>query len=600
MTAVAVQNIRPKKRYVGRAYLCEKADLGYQKIDAPKAGCWWGIEAEPHVMMKIKRIFGRADARGFGVLHLRATDEVCRDLQWFCERYPLEIEARNYLDEKATAHENQLAAFDGLLSGAVSPRSFDLAIPARKYQQIATDLWLRSKGLLVADDVGLGKTLIAIAGLTKPELRPALVVTLSHLPPQWEREVHKFAPGLRTHILKKGSPYDITDPPRGKRSKNQVKLFDDRFPDVVICNYHKLAGWAETLAGKIKGIVFDECQELRRSESAKYAAAEHLTLHGEYALGLSATPIYNYGDEMFNVLNALRRDALGTRDEFIREWCGYDAHSIKEPKAFGSYLRESGLMIRRTRSDVKRELPPVIKIPHYIEANPDALNKVADSASELARIILDKNSAFTEKGQASRDLDWRLRQATGISKAPYVADFVRMLIESGEKVVLFGWHREVYSIWLSRLKQYNPVLYTGSESTKQKEESRLAFCNGDSRLLIMSLRSGAGLDGLQLHCRTVVFGELDWSPGVHEQNEGRISRDGQKDPVTAYYLLSDSGSDPVVADVLGIKRGQIQGIRDPNAELVEKLDTGKDRIKHLAAAYLQQIGKHNEDIQFIQ
>jgi hypothetical protein len=45
-----------------------------------------------------------------------------------------------------------------------------------------------------------------------------------------------------------------------------------------------------------------------------------------------------------------------------------------------------------------------------------------------------------------------LRQATGIAKAPFVADFVRLLVESGEKVLLYGWHREVYSIWRDKLK----------------------------------------------------------------------------------------------------------------------------------------------------
>jgi hypothetical protein len=42
------------------------------------------------------------------------------------------------------------------------------------------------------------------------------------------------------------------------------------------------------------------------------------------------------------------------------------------------------------------------------------------------------------------DFDWKMRQATGIAKAPYVAEFVKLLLESEQKVVLFGWHRDVY------------------------------------------------------------------------------------------------------------------------------------------------------------
>src|SRR5579884_3848269 len=43
----------------------------------------------------------------------------------------------------------------------------------------------------------------------------------------------------------------------------------------------------------------------------------------------------------------------------------------------------------------------------------------------------------------------------------------------------------------------------------------------------MSLRSGAGLDGLQEDCTVGVFGELDWSPEQHRQCIGRLDRDGQ-------------------------------------------------------------------------
>ena len=86
-----------------------------------------------------------------------------------------------------------------------------------------------------------------------------------------------------------------------------------------------------------------------------------------------------------------------------------------------------------------------------------------------------------------------------------------------------------------------------------------AFKSGESKLMLMSLRAGNGIDGLQHVCRTCVFEELDWSPGVIDQNIGRVQRDGQTDPVTAYILVSESGSDPVMTEVLGVKREQLEG-----------------------------------------
>jgi superfamily II DNA helicase RecQ len=205
----------------------------------------------------------------------------------------------------------------------------------------------------------------------------------------------------------------------------------------------------------------------------------------------------------------------------------------------------------------------------------------------LARTILAEGERYRgEKMRVSEELSNQLRQATGIAKAPYAAEFVRLLADSGEQIVLYGWHREVYSIWLDRLKEYQPRLYTGTENSRQKEEAKKAFLNGSCRILIISLRAGAGVDGLQSVCRTVVHGELDWSPGVHEQNAGRVYRDGQTEPVMNYFLVAETGSDPVIAERLGIKCEQIRGLRQESAELFEALQNDGGHIKRLAQAFL--------------
>lgn len=95
-----------------------------------------------------------------------------------------------------------------------------------------------------------------------------------------------------------------------------------------------------------------------------------------------------------------------------------------------------------------------------------------------------------------------------------------------------------------------------------------------------------GLDGLQGSCRTVVFGELDWSPGVHEQCIGRIHRDGQAEHVTAYFLTSEFGADPIMAEVLGVKREQVEGIRTPHGDLLETLETEPGHVRRLAESFL--------------
>lgn len=571
----------------------------YRHVDSVEASGYrtgvWVVAAQPHIVLKLKRVFPRVSRRQHGRVLLADSPEVARDLEWFCSRYPLapaDAASAERLAASAAGHREQTALVDQLLTGVQPAPAFELAIPPREYQRVAAGVCLAAGGLLLADDVGLGKTCTAICVLSAAAARPALVVTLTHLPRQWQAEIERFAPGLSTHVLRSGTPYDLRLARRGPRG--QALLEGAPLPDVIIANYHKLRGWAETLAPLIRTIVFDEAQELRHPDSAKAAAARHLAEQCRYRIALTATPIYNYGDEIFQVIDQVRPGALGTRSEFVEEWCtGTDRlgrAKVKDPAAFGTYARAAGLMLRRTRAEVGRELPSLTRIPHHVDCDPARLAEVETAATELARVILEQNAtARGEKFRAAEELSGLVRQATGVAKAPYVAEFVRILVENGERVVLFGWHREVYSIWLERLRALQPALYTGTESPTQKQEAFERFASGATPVLIMSLRSGAGLDGLQKHARTVVFGELDWSPGVHEQCTGRVHRDGQTDPVVAYYLITASGSDPIVADVLGVKAAQAAGIRDPAAPLVAKLQADGDHIRRLAASYLDRL-----------
>lgn len=549
----------------------------------PTDGGFWLIDAEPHVHMRAKRIFGKISKQQAGRLYLSDSFESCRDLEWFLDRYPLKMADadRERLVAGATLHRDNTRRLEELIDPNYQPPTFALALPARSYQAREAAVYLANGALLIGDDVGLGKTAAAICSFTDPKTLPACVVTLAGtMPRQWADEIRKFAPDLNVHILKRGQPYELPK-------------FMGHGPDVVILNYHKLAGWAKVLGAYCQSIVFDEVQELRHRGSEKYNSAECVRESVKFALGLSATPIYNYGGEIFSVLNLLKPGCLGTHGEFLNEWCGaVDSRGksrLKDPKAFGTWAREQFLLIRHTRREVGRELPDVIRVPHRVEADTAALDRIENTAAQLAKLILAEGEKVRgAKWQASEQLSTLLRQATGIAKAPYVADFVRLLLESGEKVVLAGWHREVYDIWKAKLAEFKPVMFTGSESPTQKDAAVKAFLTGQTPVFMLSLRSGVGIDGLQKVCSCVVFGELDWSPGVHEQVIGRLNRDGQPNPVVAYFLVADDGADPAIVEALGIKRQQVEGIRNPTTDFLEKLETDGARTKRLATLFLQQ------------
>ena len=551
---------------------------------------FWVVYCEPQVRARLKRVFPRAPQEAADFIRISDTPENCRDLEWFLTRYPMEVSATERLNASANMHRDQESQIAELLARRTPPTAVDLAEPARDYQALVPQFLSVKAGLLLADDVGLGKTVSAICCMLLQGALPAAVVCPPHLQKHWVKFIKRFAPALKVHAIKNGNPESLLG-----RENIQRELLPERLPDVIVVSYFRLRKWAETLAVFTRTVIFEECQQLRNPSSQVYLACEHIGKKASLRLGLSATPIYNYGSEFFWVLDALLPGALGTRDEFVREWCkagrGGEKARLGDPEQFGSYLRREGIMLRRTRHEVGRELPAVTKVVHEIDADLSVLRDMTGGAIELAKIILRSNERFRgEKMQASAEFDNLMRQATGVAKAPYVAEFVRLLLENGERVVLFGWHRAVYDIWLERLADFKPVMYTGSESITQKAAAEEAFKHRETDLFIMSLRSGAGVDGLQQACRTAVFGELDWSPGVHEQCIGRVDRDGQPDPVTAYFLVSNDGADPIMTDILGIKREQIEGVRNPNSGIIERIETGENDLRKLARDFLQSRG----------
>lgn len=575
--------------------------MNYGNVAYSKAKRAFIVDTQPHVILKLKRTFARIGNKQFKKISIGANPDTARDLEWFLQRYPMTFvkDAEARLRELADQHRERESLVDRILRNALPARDFQVAEPAREYQSQAAELTIANGSLLLVDEMGLGKTFTAILVLTQALARPALVVVPKSVQRQWRRQINRFAPQLTVHILKKTAPYDLVPKPRGKKHADQMALpIGMGVPDILISTYSKLPGWAETLAPVINGVVFDEVQELRNGEKTdKGKAAKHIAESATVRIGLSGTPIYNYGNELFNVLDVLKPGALGTMREFSTEWLDGGAKEVTDPKALGSFLRAEGLMLRRTRTDVGRELPAFERIFHTIDYDRKVLESIDESARVLARTLLseDKEETRGERMRAAEELSVMVRHQTGLAKAPYVADFVRMIVEGGEPVVLFGWHHDVYDIWLERLKDFKPLMATGRQSDKQKDDAVQAFAKGDSKVLIMSLRTSAGLDGLQYVCSTAVYGEFDYSPGVHEQCDTRIFRDGQDKPVFAYYLEADEGSDPIITTILKKKAEQLTGIRDPDADFFGKLTITGDHVRQLAERYLNKTAQKDDE-----
>jgi superfamily II DNA or RNA helicase len=544
------------------------------------SGKTWIIQdAEPHVCIRLKHVFPKIPKESPGPFRLTRDPNLDTDLVWFMSRYPFKMspEDRHILHCGQESFLDSQREIERIFFPDYKPKEVIGLKPGqvvRTYQGTAIDMAVRSRGLLLVDPCGSGKTYTGAGFCTDPERLPAAVVCQVHLQKQWLEKVESFT-HLRVHLIEKTTMYSLPE------------------ADLYIFRYSQLAGWTNLFAQNFfKTVVYDEPQELRTGGvSAKGRSAKILSDHTQWRLGLTATPIYGYGAEIHNVMQCINDKILGTRDEFIREWCKGSTSSngkyrLKDPKALGTFLRESNSFLRRTKQEIGSEMP---KINRFIEMVPYDEAKVK-SIEELAKALAIKatTGTFMERGQAARELDIMVRQSTGIAKAKYVADYVRILVESGEQVMLMGWHREVYNIWMRALKDLKPVMYTGSESVSQKAKALEDFKSGKARLIIMSLRSAPGIDGLQDVCSTIVFGELDWSQGIHMQCIERLDREGQTNfPVSAIFLVADAGSDPPLMELLGLKGAEAHQVVDPTEEVGE-VNADHSHLRRIIDRYLSK------------
>ena len=210
-------------------------------------------------------------------------------------------------------------------------------------------------------------------------------------------------------------------------------------------------------------------------------------------------------------------------------------------------------MLRRTKQEVLKELPPKRRLVQEIDWDDSLYRDMMASAMDKLPLLSETMTA-SERTLLEDQICQEERQATGCAKAPYVAAFVRTLLDGGEKVLLFAHHHKVMDIYKKEFKGYKPVFITGRETDSAKDAAASAFMNDKTNLCIISLRSASGLNLQKATC--VVFGELDWSPAVHSQAEDRAHRIGQEDSLLCYYLVSPKGSDQDMQQALGLKVSQ--------------------------------------------
>ena len=546
----------------------------------------WVVKGDPSVTEMCKRLFPGSAGSKRGEARFPAHRRTAGELCWLMMRFPLTVKMADLpLWDKAVADARAYAVRQeqaARMPSRMTPPEGSFTGELMAFQQEGLAFLLQHDRCLLADEMGLGKTVQALSWLASTGLFPALVIPPAHLTRNWQEETARFlridgAPP-RVHVIRGLKPYDLPE------------------ADVYVMHYLLLRGWKEALPTlPFRAVIFDEIQELRHTGTEKYSAASLLSESCEHVIGLSGTPIYNRGREIWNVINILDYHFLGDWESFSREWCyGYGNAVVVKPDLLGAYLKREGLMLRRTKQEVLRELPPKRRLVQELDWNDKVYARLMEPIlPELLRWKSDGTLTASARAMLEEQISQRARQATGVAKAPYVCQFVRALLEGGEKVLLFAHHHEVMDIYKKELHAFAPGFITGRETSAMKDRAVERFMTGKTDLVCISLRAASGLNLQRATC--VVFGELDWSPAVHSQAEDRAHRIGQEDSLLCYYLVSPQGSDAAMQEALGLKVSQFVGLMgDTPVSAREAADAASQARRHVERLVQELCGDATE------
>ena len=501
--------------------------------------------------------------------------ESLKNLKLLMDRYPLDILSKSIWQRKIIktyAPKPTLPPIKHKLKRAKTGEQFRGKL--MNFQKEGLDFLLKSSGnALLADEMGLGKTVQTLSYVsTEKQTFPVLIVAPLVTLKNWEREIEKFLKrkSRNGRIVESESP-SVTLIRTGK-SKELPKS------DMYVINYELLLKRSDDIEKVgIRTIVCDEVHNLRSKTTQKYKAVKKLAALStvNYRIGLSGTPIYNRGSEIWPIIDILKPGLLGSFKEFCEYFCYVNdkgkAIVLENKRASLRNELQKHVMLRRKKSDVLKELKDKVRYKEVIASDTDfyleELDKIwkkLESEQKEAQTEFSKSASYHRAIQSER-------QIAGVAKLPHVINFVKNIMEIEESVVVFCHHKVIHKLLHESLQEFSPVSIIGGQSDDTRQDQIDKFQKGESKLMIAGIR--AGNVGINLtRAKYVIFAELDWSPAIHRQAEDRLHRIGQKNTVFAYYLIGNGTLDDHVASILVDKSYEIDAIMDETVDTYENKD----------------------------
>ncbi len=443
---------------------------------------------------------------------------------------------------------DKLDHFSGI---APCPQPADLQATMREYQ-LAGFRWMQflsGHGLhgILADDMGLGKTLQTLAHLLEEKNSqrsrgvPSLVIAPTSVIPNWRAEALRFTPTLRILVLS-----------GAERKKYYTSI---PYADVVITSYALLQRDGEKLS-KIPFhlMVLDEAQYIKNPSAQVTQAA--CKINARHRLCLSGTPVENHLGELWSLMRFLMPGFLGSESAFHNNFRKPIEKQGDTIRLQALKSRVAPLILRRTKDQVAKELPPKTILTHFIE-----LTTAQKDLYETIRATMHKRvrDAIAARGMQQSQIVFldallKLRQLcchpallpaefssqlTRSAKLQYLLELLDTLIEEGRRILLFSQFTTMLDIIRQELEQKKIPYLLLTGASKDRGALVVEFQKGHIPIFLISLKAGG--TGLNLTAAdTVIHYDPWWNPAAEAQATDRAYRIGQEKPVFVHKLLCEN------------------------------------------------------------
>jgi len=445
------------------------------------------------------------------------------------------MEAAEAVRNSRAEHGDPIESTAAVLGGELAP-----------FQWAGVRYVLDARRAFLADEQGLGKTVEALAALEADGAYPAVVVCPASMKLGWQREAERWLPH-RTVAVVEGRP---PVPPSA---------------EITILNYEIVAAHREALSRRRpRALVVDESHYCKNPHAKRTQAVRRLA--GAVApdglvLALTGTPVLNHADELIAQLRVIGRLAdFGSGARFSRQFRG----QLSEERLHWHLRRRC--FVRRLKADVLPQLPAKrqVVVPvaltnraEYRLAERDVIEWLRSQPLDLSE--LNARIAATLRAERLAQLGTLQRLAARGKLAAALA-WIDDFLASGEPLVVFARHVEVQRAVVERFPAALHLL--GSDSIRAREAAIAAFQKPDGPPLIVGATRVAGQGITLTRSSNVVFLELEWTPAMHDQAEDRCHRIGQRDAVTAWYLLAAGTIDETMARLIESKRQVVAAVTD--------------------------------------